>query len=147
MNIMLSAVIAYILCGVAQVANDLSSDPMHRPFWTLKPTLTRIFIAAATWPIQHFQEVILGKRPLGRSIAFACVAVLTQWACLALLVWCAMTLANHFLSQLILRIIAVTVLMIPALLYGVPLMIVLTAPLQLIIAGILDLFFPRKKGT
>lgn len=50
MEIIGSAILAYLISGISQVTKDLGGHTIDRPMWAMRPTLGKAIFVALIWP-------------------------------------------------------------------------------------------------
>jgi hypothetical protein len=82
MFFLISFIIAYIVCGSANIYIDLHKEYHNRPFWTYNATISIIFIKVLTWIIPPFSMGSI------KSIGMAINQLLTGWCSISLIMGC-----------------------------------------------------------
>lgn len=144
MEIIVSAILAYLLSGISQVTKDLGGRVIDRPMWAMKPTLGKAVLVALTWSTRPIIDGRYSTGQLGRSIVFGVFGVFTQMAVLTAFIWGAYTLAGLVFDNFALQLILATVIAFIGSLFVLPLASLLMMPITLILAWPLDLLFPLK---
>lgn len=147
MEIIISALLAYVLSGISQVTKDLGGNVIDRPMWAMKPTLGKAILVAITWPTRPILEGSYSTGQLARSIVFGGLGVVTQMTVLTAFIWGAFTLAGLVFENLALQLILATVIAFIGSLFVLPLVSLLMVPITLLLAWPLDLLFPLKSNT
>lgn len=144
MEIVVSAILAYLLSGISQVTKDLGGRVIDRPMWAMRPTLGKAILVALTWPTRQVIEGHYSTGQLGRAIVFGVLGVITQMAVLTAFIWGAYTLASLVFDNFALQLILAAVIALIGSLFVLPLVSLLMMPITLILAWPLDLLFPLK---
>lgn len=143
-NITISLVLAYVMLGVSQVTEDLSTDPISKSMWALRPTFGKMVLVAATWFTRPFIEAMHTEQ-VARGVAFAVLKVIVPFAMLVAFTWICIIASEYWFDNLALRILTVAVLLIVGGRFVLPWVNLLMMPLSLIIALPIDWLFPLKK--
>jgi hypothetical protein len=147
MEIIVSAILAYLLSGISQVTRDLGSRPIDRPMWAVRPMLGKAFFVALTWPTSFVIEGRYSTGQIGRSIVFGGLGVVTQMVVLTAFIWGAYFLAGLVFDNLAFQLILAAVIAFIGSFLVLPLASLLMMPITLILAWPLDLLFPlRSEG-
>ena len=144
MEIIVSAILAYLLSGISQATKDLGGNVIDRPMWAMRPTLGKAILVALTWPARPIIDGSYSTGQLGRSIVFGMLGVLTQMAVLTAFIWGAYALASLVFDNFALQLILAAVIAFIGSLFVLPLVSLLMMPITLIIAWPLDFLFPLK---
>jgi len=144
MEIIVSALLAYLLSGISQVTKDLGGRTIDRPMWAMRPTLGKAIFVALTWPTRPIIEGRYSTGQLGRSIVFGGLGVFTRMAVLTAFIWGAYVLAGLVFDNFALQLILAAVIAFIGSLFVLPLASLLMMPINLILAWPLDLLFPLK---
>lgn len=147
MEIIISALLAYVLSGISQVTKDLSGNVIDRPMWAMEPTLGKAILVAITWPIRPIFEGGYSTGQLARSIVFGGLGAVIQMTVLTAFIWGAFTLAGLVFESLALQLILATVIAFIGLLFVLPLVSLIMIPITLLLAWPLNLLFSLKSNT
>lgn len=147
MEIIISALLAYVLSGISQVTKDLGGRVIDRPMWAMEPTLGKAILVGLTWPTRPVLEGSYSTGQLARSIVFGGLSVVTQMAVLTAFIWGSYTLAGLVFENFAFQIILATVIAFIGSLFVLPLVSLLMMPITLLLAWPLDLLFPLKSET
>lgn len=144
MDILLYVGIAYVLCGISLVLNDVSGRPIDRPSWAILPTLQKALGVGLLW----FVRPTLDASSFGistRAVAFGAFGALVQLMVTTALVWACAAISGMISEASIVRVLLSSVFLVVAMLFVMP---ILKIPLMLIttvIAIPLDLLFPDHR--
>lgn len=144
MEIVVSAILAYLLSGISQVTKDLAGRVIDRPMWAMRPTLGKAILVALTWPTRQIIGGHYSTGQLGRAIVFGVLGVITQMAVLTAFIWGAYALASLVFDNFAFQLILAAVIALIGSLFVLPLASLLMMPITLILAWPLDLLFPLK---
>lgn len=145
MEIAISIALAFAISGISQVGKDLSGSPLHRPFWTHRPTFGAMLFVGITWFLRPIPESRSRRRgQLARGVAFGLLSAAVQMTTLATFVFGCISLAQHFFDSRIAAFAASGVLMIVGSFIVLPIISVLMVPVTLLVSIPLDLLFPLK---
>jgi hypothetical protein len=61
-EIAVSIIVAYLLCGIAQVVQDLTANPTKRPAWARRPTAGKAVLYSALWFTRPFVGAVQPHR-------------------------------------------------------------------------------------
>jgi hypothetical protein len=97
--VVLSSILGYVLAANSYVSEALRADLMRQPPWARHPTLGKIFLHGALWPVG---EMI--NAPSARVGAFA---VTYQFFVLSFLSWCCISVSAALFTNTLLQILSV----------------------------------------
>jgi len=143
-KITISIALAYLLAGISQVTEDLGATPVDRPFWAIRPTLSKALFVGATWIARPFQKAGHSNQ-IAREIAFGLFSVTLHLAVLTGFIWCCITASAYLFDNVALQVVAIVVLLIVGTRFLMPWLNLLLMPLTWIVALPLDLLFPLKE--
>lgn len=154
MIIVLSFVLAYVLCGLAHVTDNLGAEPLKKPSWTFQPTLGKMLFAGVTWPIADIVKENYGNP--GKeisSIAAAAFSSIVHFTILTVWIWCCIIFSAYLFDNTILQIVSVVVLLLIggklilpwAMLFLMPVLMLAAAPIFIPI-GLISLRRERREN-
>lgn len=147
MEIIVSAILAYLLSGLSQVTKDLGGRTIDRPMWAMRPTLGKAIFVALTWPTRPVIEGRYSTGQLGRSIVFGGLGVVIQMAVLTSFILGAYALAGLVFDNFVFQVILAAVIALIGSFLILPLASLLMIPVVLILSWPLDLLFPLKSDA
>jgi hypothetical protein len=142
MRIVVSVLLAWLLVGISQAMRDLRTNVVDRPLWASQPTLGMWVFVVLTGPARPF---LFPAPQTARKLVFGILGSTMQLGMMTGFVWLCITIANHLVSSVILRILTSAALVYVGSLLVLPLVSVVMTPLLLILAWPLDLLFPLKE--
>ena len=146
MELITSAVIAYILSGISQVTKDLGSRAIDRPFWAMRLTPGKTILIALTWVTRPFIENFYSSGQVARAIAFGLLSVIVQMVVLTAFIWGCIAASALLFDSTIFQVITTAILIVVGALFVLPLANLVMMPLTLLVAWPLDLLFPAKNN-
>ena len=146
MEIVICALLAYLLSGISQVIKDLGGNVIDRPMWAMNPTLGKTITVALTWP----SRPILASHTSGqfaRAVAFGVLGVLIQMTVLTAFIWASYAVAGLVFEGFIFKLILAAVIAFIGSLFVLPLVTLIMVPVTLLLAWPLDLLFPQASRS
>ncbi|MFZ2171580.1 MAG: hypothetical protein WAW61_18320 [Methylococcaceae bacterium] len=145
MEIIISALLAYVLAGVSQVTIDLGGNVNSRPMWAWEPTLGKAILVAIIWPTRP----VIDNYSTGhaRSIVFGVLGFVTKMTVLTAVIWGSYTIAGLAFENFAFQLILAAVIAFIGSLFVLPIISLLMIPITLLLAWPLDLLFPVKSKT
>lgn len=144
MEIIICAILAYLLSGFSQVMKDLGGSPIDRPMYAHEPKLWQVVIVTLTWPYTPVVETRYSTGSLGRSIVFGGLRVVVQMSVLTAFIWWTYVLAGSVFDNFVLQLALAAVIAFIGSFLVLPLVTLLIMPIILILGWPLDLLFPLK---
>lgn len=144
MEIIISAILAYLLSGISQVLKDLSEEPLDRPGWAMHPSFGMALIVGATWFMRPTLEYSY-RGNWGRTLVSGVLGFFLQMSFLTLFVFGCISLASLFFDSIILKVTLTVVLIVIGSFIILPLLKILMIPVVLIISLPLLFLFPQEK--
>lgn len=144
MEIIISAVLAYVLAGISQVTKDLGRNVVDRPIWAMEPTLGKVILFALTWPMRSLIDGFYLTGQFARSMVFGVFGVVTQITVLTAFIWGSYSIAGLVFENLAFQLVLAAVIAFISSIFVLPLVSLLMIPITLLIAWPLDLLFPIK---
>lgn len=146
MKLFLSFIIAYLIFGIHRVIEDLSAHFLNKPGWALQPTIGKIVFIALVWPFISFVRGPNGRSVgIVRKIVFWLPGFIIPMCFMASYIWGCISITDLFIQNLLLEIIACSILFLLGGVFIFPLMNLLMLPATAIVAGFLSLLFPLRK--
>ena len=145
MEIVICALLAYVLSGVLRVSKDLGKKVISRPAWTTNATAGKIIMAALGWPIDPIVEATRASGQFARSLAFGLLGVTVQMITVTAYIWFSYAIAGVVFDVFELQLALAAVIVAAGSFSVLPLMTYIMAPVTLLFAWPLSLLFPKKK--
>lgn len=145
MEIVICALLAYLLSGFAQVIKDLSVRAMDRPMWAMNPTLGKAIMVTLTWPSRPM--ILLTRSSLveiAQWVAFRLLGFLIQMTVLTAFIWGAYAIAGLVFESFFLKFALATVIAFFGLFFVLPLISLIMVPVTLLLALLLTFLFPKS---
>lgn len=147
MEIVICALLAYLLSGVLQVIKDLGASAIDSPRWTMKPTPGKAILVAFTWPSRPVLEAGNLSGQFARSVAFGLLSVVLQMSALTAFILASYAIAGLVFANFVLQILLTAVIAFIGSFFVLPLLGLIMVPLTLLLAWPLDLLFPLKSES
>jgi hypothetical protein len=144
MTILISLILAFILCGVTRVLTDLRSRGSGNPGWTEKPSLGKAFMIAITWFTRPTPANIHPPGTRAKGLMFGALCSLIQFAMLVILIWAGITAVTQVFDNVFLQIIVVAGFLAVLAAYVMPVFTLAVIPLIVSLAVLLDKLFPLR---
>lgn len=145
MNFAIALALAYIVCGIAQVADDFGKLRIDRPLWTLNPTIWKAAYVIVSWPIRPFINPTYRHRWDGRAVAYCTAIVCFQIALPGTMIYGCIRLAEHLFAGSLARLTTSTLFIGLGLVLVLPVMAILVSPLNLLVLSIIEVFFAKGR--
>ena len=146
MEIVICAILAYLLSGVSQVLKDLGGRVIDRPMWATNPTLGKALMVALTWPSRPvLASYLFGQ--FARAVAFGVLGVLIQMTALSAFIWASYAVAGLVFESFFFKLAFAAVIAFFGSLFVLPLVTLIMMPVTLLLAWPLDLLFPQASKT
>jgi hypothetical protein len=133
-NLTISMVIAYLLAGVSQVTEDLTADPIRKPFWAMRPTVAKAMLYGVTWPLRP----LVGEASSARDVAFAAMNLIVAFSMTTGWVWLTLLISEYFFQSALARVVSMVIILPLSSRFILPWVALLTMPLMLVLAFPLD---------
>jgi len=104
--------LAFVFSGISQVIEDITSSPVNRPGWAMRPTVGGAFWVAIIWFIRPIREACHSRGQLDRAIALGVLHVLMQLFVLTVFFWGAITLTGNFIDSTVWKIVVVGTILV-----------------------------------
>lgn len=154
MEIAISIGVAYLLCGGAQVATDLTARAGQRPMWAMRPTVGSAILVGAVWFMRPFGGSVRNLHRLGgvrnavSTISSGLLGIILQMTVLMAFVWGCITLSQLVSDSTVLQVVTAAAFVVvgAALILPLlsPLISLIMMPLVAIVLLPLSLLFPTK---
>lgn len=141
-ELVISAGLAYVLSGLAQVTKDLGSPIHDRPGWARRPTIGVAVLVALTWVIHPFIDTYYDTGQRGRAAVFGLLGVLVQMSVLTAFVWGCLIGAHAISDSTFWVVVLSAAFMLVGTLIVLPLANLVVMFLILLLSWPLDLLFP-----
>jgi len=145
MEIVICALLAYLLSGFAQVIKDLGVRAMDRPVWAMNPTLGKAIMVALTWPSRPM--ILLAQSSpaeIAQWVAFRLLGFLIQMTVLTVFIWGAYAIAGLVFESFFLKFVLAAVIAFIGLFLVLPLISLIMVPVTLLLALPLTFLFPKS---
>ncbi len=141
MILITSIIIAFILSGIACVANDFNTSTIHRPLWARSPTVLKGLIIAFFWFLRPISDMRLKLGLNKKAIAFGLLAVFGQMVVMTTMTFSCIKLSFFIFENFYFQLGSTVVCIVVGYFFIVPLLNLLITPLLVLISWPLNLFF------
>lgn len=100
MELIVSAILAYLLLGFVQIIGDLGSSPQGKPFWAMEPTLGKALFYGLTWVVRPIVENYYSTGQFARSLVFGLLTIFTKMIAVTLYIFGCFFVTSHFFDNI-----------------------------------------------
>jgi len=143
-NIVISLVVAYFLCSLAEVASALTADLGKRPQWAFRPTLGSIFLYGALWFVNQVVNTMSIARPRAKGFVAGVLGAVLQLAVITTVVWGSITLSHLITDTVILQVVIAVAMVVVLTPIAIPILTLVSTPVVALVMLPVSLLFPSE---
>ncbi len=129
MKIVISVVVAYFLCSLAEVVSALTAEPAKRPQWAFRPSLATLIFYGTLWFMSPVLNMMSMARPRAKGLIAGVLGATLQLAILTAVVWGCITLSQLITDTVILQTVIAVVMVLVLTPIAIPILTLVSTPL------------------